>query len=594
MITLSDTHVAPPLTRDAKIRQRLDAFARAHQGLKPDVYQFQLSKILSQVELSDAGNALRFYARYGHQFHFVKETGAWLQWNGRIWKKDETFSIMSYALKVAAYIDMEADVIPPPRDKDGQPLVYPSLGVLDTPTIEQSAIIKQFAEYEKHVEQLKKWGRGSNSRRLLEAMIELLKAEPGITLLKSEFDADNMLINCQNGLLDLRTLEVRAHSKEALCTRITNVNAVPGTTCPGWDAFLLKVMKGKTALAKFLQQLAGMGLTGERYEDIFTVFYGSGENGKTVFQEVLREIYGTYADVATPGMFLERQNSDGRFETAGLDGIRLLFKDETKQGSILDEGTVKAMTGGGALKGEVKYGDFFTFLPKFTPILSTNHKPRITGNDNGIWRRVKLVPWEHSFRNDPEKKSKPEVFADLRKEHEGIFMWAIQGLQNLLTNGYTEPDEIKVATREYRETSDIIGSFLEEKCIVGADKDCWITIQGLYDAYREYMEKESGNKPFSKPNFGELMLERGFEKKKSGPKGWYWEGLRLRRDNEEYQVPPSPTPEPEPITQDIPVVKIPRCQHMLCAVGSLRVTLRPWGFYCDNHRGYVDAEGRPV
>lgn len=541
-------HVAPtatitPLTRDARVRREIAKFTLAHQHLTPEVYQFKLSRILAKVELSDAGNALRFHARYGNQFCYVKETGQWLQWNGRIWKADNAFSIMHYALRTTAYIDMEAEIIPPPTDEQGHLLMKPQLSAIDTPTADQAAILKKFDAHDKHVESLHKWARSSRSRRAAEAMIELLKAEPGITRVKAEFDADNMLINCQNGILDLKTMAVRPHDKNALCTLITNVNAVPDALCPLWDAFTHKVMKQRPALVRYLRQLAGMGLTGERYEDIFPVFHGSGENGKTVFQEVLREIFGSYCDVATSGMFLERKNDNGRFEAAELDGVRLLFKDETKQGSMLDEGTVKAMTGGGALKGEKKFHDIFTFMPKFTPILSTNHKPRIAGNDDGIWRRVKLVPWEHSFKNDPEKKSKPDVFAELRTEHEGIFMWAVMGLQALLNDGYCEPDEVKVSTQEYRSASDIMGAFIQEKCITGNDKNCWVTIQALYDAYRDYMEKESGSKAFGKGNFGEQFVERGFMKDRTTKRGWYWQGIRLRGENEEYQAPES---EPQP------------------------------------------------
>lgn len=532
------------ITRDEKMRLRLEKFLRTNHDVQ-NVHQYKLSKILAQVELTDAGNALRFFARYGYQFHFVKESNTWLQWNGRIWITDEIFSIMDYAKMVTAYIDMEADCIPPPVDENGEPLIMPLIGLLDSPTHEQKEIIKKFEEHERHVETLRKWARGSRSRRSLEAMVELLKAERGVTLLKRQFDADNMLINCQNGILDLRTMELRPHDKDALCTLITTVNVVPGATRPAWESFVQRVMLDRQPLVKFLQQIAGMGLTGERYEDVFPVCHGSGENGKTVYQEVLREILGTYADVATDAMFLERKNENDRFESAALDGIRLLFKDETKQGGILDEGKVKAMTGGGAIKGEIKYGKIFTFIPKFTSILSTNHKPRISGNDHGIWRRVKLIPWDYSFENVPDKKSKPEVFAELRKEHEGIFMWMCDGLQALLTNGYTEPDEVKIATKEYRDSSDIIGFFLEEKCIVGKEKDYWVTLQFLYNVYSNYMENESGNKPFSKANFSELMQERGFEKTKSGEKGWYWKGLRLRREDEPYQVKPEPEKKPE-------------------------------------------------
>lgn len=533
-----------PITQDERLRRKIQGTLEYYRNhpYSEDEFQFKLSKVLCQVERTDTGNAIRLAARYGHLVHYVPEPDKWYIWDGKRWVIDAEFQIVAYAKKVSAYVNMEKDCIPLPTDEQGNPLMLPVLSPLDKPTPDQQAIIDRFTEYERQAKELKQWAIQSRSKVRLQAMIELLKDEPGVTVAKARFDADDYLVNCRNGVFDLKTGELSMHKPEYLMTRQANVDMFPGATSPAWNTFIQKVTKQRQGIATFLQKLAGMGLCGERFDDIFTVFHGNGSNGKTVFQEVLRDLLGEYADLAPSEMFLEKKSDAGYNDIAGLDGIRFLFKDETKQGRRLDESTVKEMTGGGGKKARFLFKEFFTFIPKFTPILSTNHKPIITGNDNGIWRRVKLVPWEHNFDVDPERRSKPEVLASLKKEYPGIFLWCYQGLrmvlQDMEAHGSLQvPSEVANATQQYREQSDVIGAILADFFVI--DGLSTVSKGEAYKVYREAME-EAGSHPMNNNNFSEELQNRGFESKRGTGGIRQWIGLRLRTPDDVTRQEPEP------------------------------------------------------
>ena len=550
IIPQEETAVSP-ITRDEQLRKKVQAVREYYlkRSCSEEEFQYRLSKVLCQVERTDTGNAIRLHARYGHHFRFIPEANkffTYLDREGR-YQLDTEFHVMAYAKKTAAYIDMERDCVSPPTDEDGNPLMLPILAPGEKPTAEQQAILDRFAAYESQKKALDRWGEQSRSKTRLQAMIELVKDEPDTTIAKARFDADNYLLNCKNGVLDLKTGRLLTHKREYLMMKLANTDILPGAQCPKWIAFHEKITLGRHGIMTYLQKLAGIGLCGLQLEDMFNIFHGPGSNGKGVWKEVIRDIYGDYVGVATENMFMERSNDAGDFEMAGLDGLRFLFKDETKQGRRLNETLVKSATGRDPIRACFKFQDYFTFLPRFTIVLSTNHKPIITGTDNGIWRRVKLIPWDHNFDTDPEKRAKEDVLDDFRTEYPGILWWAYQGLHMALDDlekygSLQVPDEIKAATQQYREQSDVIGAFIAEHCIVAPGER--VAKGEIYKVYRDYME-EAGSHPLNKSNFGEELLKRGFEEHNARPLGRQWLGIRLRTEKDPVVEPVAPANDTE-------------------------------------------------
>ncbi len=522
--------IQPDVPHDEKLRDSIVSFADTHKSLDDKLYQYQLSKILAHVECTETGNAIRFAARYGSRFHWVAKWKIWLYWNEYIWVEDEKGLIMKYAKQVAAHLDLESKIVPLPTDEHGELLIFPHLARGEKPTPNQQEVIAQFKDRDIKVAALNKWAMQSRARRSLEAMIELLKDEPGIAVLPDELDNYPHYVACKNGVLDLHTRELLPFDRTRLITKSVNVAYNPLALCPKWDKFFLTAMSNSQSMVEFIQQLLGIGLTAEALEDILGIFYGSGGNGKSVFVEIIKQILGTYAATANSDLFVDKQSEGISNDIARLVNIRTLVASETKEGRHLDESLVKSLTGGDKKTARFLHKEYFEFYPRFTPILLTNYKPIIKGTDNGIWRRVKLVPWLHNFEESPERKDKQAVLTELAEENEGIFAWMVRGYAMRHQAGkLVLPTEVVEATNQYRRDSDLIGQFLEACCVIDGTRNK-VFHSAIYSAYKQHC-MENGNNPVASNKLSQKLKERGIEGGTSGGKA-YWYGLRLKTEDE--------------------------------------------------------------
>lgn len=497
-------------SEDISFRRLLAAFIEAN-GELPE-YHSMLHSVLVNAPLTDVGNALRMYARYAPVVRWVSDWGCWLVWNGLLWMRDEAGYIVRYAKEMTGYQTEETHTIP-------------------------------FTEEEKENAALHfRWQKSSQSRGKLEAAIELLKSEPGITVTSSSLDADGYLINFRNGTLNLRTLDFRSPDKSDLMTKKTGVEYDPLAECPLWEAFMKKVTCEREDLSLYIQAVAGTGLCGQILDESLSIFHGNGGNGKTVHVEMVKEVLGDYACTATADLLTSKTNEGISNDVARLVGVRYLGCSETAEGKFLDEALVKALTGGDKIAARYLRREFFEFLPLFTPILLTNYPPVIRGTDSGIWRRLRLIPWDFDFSTDPEREDKPAVMAKLRNEGAGIMNWLITGLQVRLAAGSLDtmlPDVIKEATNRYREDSDLLGQFISETLFPAPEER--MTKDEVYQLYKEYTVSNGGN-PFMKKTLGTKLLLRGWKECKGTGGVRMWKGWRTRLDTDEdvMDAPPAP------------------------------------------------------
>jgi len=507
---------------------------------KEDQFQHELSKKLGDLLTTDAGNAIRFWARYGHHIHWVAEQKYYIRYveeEGR-WIEAKRGEVMARAKKTASFIMNEARLLPLPTDKHGNLLMYPQMGPSDKPTQEQAEIIRQFEEREEKADALIKWSKQSQSRRGLEAMIELLKDEPGISILQSDLDSDrtDYLFNCLNGTLDLKAFELRLHDPTYLITKIAPVNYDPSATCPEWNKFMSKVTSGNSDIERFIRDLSGCGLVGKQPDDILVINHGGGGNGKGVFAETQKEWMGGYASTANSDLFLAKDSDGISNDRACLVGVRFLTASETDEGRKLNEALVKSMTSSDTQKVRFLHREFFEMRPQFTAMLFTNHKPIISGTDKGIWRRVKLIPWTYDFESDPEIAERAEVMEKLRAEYSGVFNWALEGLKNRMkTPQINVPPIIKQGTDAYRKDSDTQGEFLEDFCIT-TELEAEVTKAELYAKYKEFALNAGQNNVATEKGFASKLRERtDIPYLRNGRKSGsvrYWSGIRLRNDND--------------------------------------------------------------
>lgn len=449
---------------------------------------------------TDLGNAERFIAQHGHKLHFVPAFDAWLVWDGVRWAVDETGQVQRLAKETVRAMYRDA------------------------------AAIKDHTDRRKA---LAAWAAKSESASRIEAMVKLARNEETsdgpVRRTPADFDADPWALNVANGIVDLRTGQLRPHDRTARCRKFVPIRLEPDATCPHWLAFLERVLGGNTDLIDYVQRAVGYSLTGIADEQCLFFLYGHGANGKSTFVETLRRLLGAYAANADFGSLMERRGEGPRTDIARLERARVVTAAEGGEGKRLNEELVKALTGGEPVTARFLYAKEFEFRPEFKLWLSANHKPTIRGTDDGIWRRIRLIPFEVQIPG-PEQIKERVMRAALDAELPGILAWALDGCLAWQERGLWPPPAVARATASYRAESDVLGAWIEECALIDHDDPaCATQATLLYQNYRRWAET-NGEYVLSQQMFGRRLAERGHadEKRGTGLSRTKWRlGIRL-------------------------------------------------------------------
>jgi putative DNA primase/helicase len=438
---------------------------------------------------SDVFNAKQLVALHGAEIRFCGPWKKWLSFDGTRWARDESGDIERRAKDTIESFYAEAAKVP---DK----------------TLRKA---------------LREHALKSESAGKIASMISLAKSELPIPILPEALDQDPWLLNAQNGTVDLATGKMRPHSLKDFITRVAGCAFDPDAGCPMFERFLSEIFKGDRGLIAFIQKLAGYSLTGSTREQILVIEYGSGRNGKSTFQRILQEVLGEYAASTPSETLLARYGDDGGAsnDLARLYGIRFVSAIEAEDGRRLAEARIKQVTGGDRIAARFLYGEFFEFEPQFKLWLATNHKPEIRGTDEAIWRRIRLIPFEHTIQ---EENVDPDLLEKLRLELPGILAWAVRGCLLWQQEGLAPPEKVRSATATYREEQDLIAAFVRDRCVTGGE-----TLEesagALFKSFKSWCD-EQGEKSTSSAKFGRRLGEAGFKvtRKNSGN---FRKGIRL-------------------------------------------------------------------
>ena len=441
--------------------------------------------------LTELGNAERLVARHGSDLRYCHPWGRWLVWDGRRWQVDATAEIMRRAKETVRAMYGEA-------------------------AQEDNA---------KRRSELASWALKCEREARVKSMVSLGRSEIGIPVQPDELDVDPWLLNVENGTIDLKTGELRPHRRDSLITKLAPVQYNPDATCPRWFAFLDQIMDGREDLIHFLQRAVGYSLTGDTSEQVMFILHGLGANGKTTLVTVVRTTFGDYAQTTRTEALLIRHQDSIPNDIARLQGVRMVTAVEAEAGRRLAESLVKQLTGGDPVAARFLHAEWFEFVPSFKLWFITNHRPRIIGTDDAIWRRIRLLPFSVTI---PEKKRDPHLAEALCEESSGILAWAIRGCLEWQREGLGLPDEVKAATAAYRDDMDVLGGFLDECCVLSAAAET--PSRDLRAVYVKWCEA-NGENPLSQRAFGGVLKERGLVSRKSrGIK--VWEGIQFRSRND--------------------------------------------------------------
>jgi putative DNA primase/helicase len=413
------------------------------------------SELQNQNEL-----AQRFIDRFDDDLRFVPKWGKWLHWDKKRWAEDH------------------------------RSIRATRLGRRFAKTLwSELAEVSQKSSRKSDANELFKFVRDANERKGIEAFVKLATTDERIEVDVVELNLNPYLLNLKNGTLDLKTGELREHRQDDKITQLASVAYDEHAKCELWKATLQTIFGNDDEIIAFVQRLLGYSISGLQAEHILPIAYGSGCNGKSTVTNTILALLGDYGGLANEALLLGAKDAHPT-EKAFLYQKRFVAISEPEQGARLRESRVKELTGDGTITARRMHEDFWSFERTHTFWMSTNHLPRIVGSDEGIWRRVKLIPFEVDVRKvtTPVPDLDKRLVAD---EGPGILNWLIQGFLDWQAYGLFEPDKVKAAVSSYKSEEDELELFIAERCVVSGG--CMVESERIFSSYQAWGGKMSRN-----------------------------------------------------------------------------------------------------
>lgn len=449
---------------------------------------------MSNARYDDVANADSFLNLHGNDLLYCAELQKWLIWDGRVWLVDREQTVYRWAIE----------------------------------------FVKQLYDCAGSAEQLQAAKR-ANMRSAIESMLSLAAKQRTVSI--EHFDSHNYLLNCRNGIVDLRTGNLLPHDRTQLHSKLIPYDYTADAESDRFNQFLAEIQPDQSVRA-FLQRSIGYSLLGVARERAFWILYGTGNNGKSLFTNLFLKLLGDYAAGTTSASIMQSRQQSIPNDIARLRGRRFIVIPETDENEMLNASLIKALSAGDQITARFLFGEFFDFYFSGKLWIATNHKPKILDNSKGFWDRIKVVPFTVNIPASRLIKS-DDLLARLLDEGSGILSWAVQGARDYFeVDGLDTPPVIKAEIERYRREQDSILQFIEECCettdqLRNAFPDDYInddivtvTNSALYDAYKRFCY-ENGEHPKSHRRFSIKLAEKGFIQHRTGI-ARKWLGIRLK------------------------------------------------------------------
>ena len=470
--------------------RRMPASVKRGEHIAPVSAKFipekNLTEELSHLGETDTDNAQRLAARFQDRIIFTKGRG-WLVYDGGRWCPEAVHKCIEFAKETARKIRREAKYLADDSTKAAR----------------------------------RKFSSASLSKSALGEMLELTKGL--VEVEDRNLDADPLLLNVENGTIDLRSGQIEGHDPRDLLTQIAHVVFNSKAKCPIFMSFLKRITDEDKAVKRYMKKCVGYSLTGKTGEQVFFFCYGkSGRNGKSTFVNTVRDMLGDYG-CHTPTETLMTKQYDNAIsnDQARLAGVRLVTAVEANFNRHLDEAKLKAMTGGEKITARFMRQEYFEFLPRFKLWFVANDRPRVRGTDTALWRRIRVLPFNVEI---PEAECDKDLPAKLRAEWPGILAWAVRGCLAWQCEGLIAPSAIRAAGDEWAHSADHLKRFVGEVLI--RDPGHRIGAAPLYDSYGRWCSR-NGETPLSMGKFKTaLTVSHNLTHKRSN-QGSQWIDVRL-------------------------------------------------------------------
>lgn len=468
----------------------------------------QLLTTVDGLRSTDVGNGKRLIRIHGERLRFVHGWNKWIVFTDGRWVVDANGQLVRGLAKDVA------------RQLFGLTLESQSVGERD---------------------ELFKAAKRAESAGGLSGMVACAASEQGILVEHEKLDADPFILNIKNGEIDLRTGQWSPFpNPHRLCTKQAPIwfNQDPAVqAAPLWNRCLER-WQPDPEMRDYLQLEAGAAATGHHTETL-SIHYGSGGNGKSKYFGALQHVLGDYALNLHKSLVLQKRFQPHDTEKARLFGARLAVVSETGTSERLNAEEVKNLTGGDRLSARRMREDPWEFNPSHTLVMLTNHRPIIADQSDGMWRRVRIIPWEVTI---PPEEIDATLGTKLEHEALGILLWVVEGARRFIEGGFQlpMPQKVAVATASYRSTEDGVGRFIDE-CLVEETLGR-IPVSDLRSVYDTFCA-DQGLSAAPWKDVTERLSQRGAVSKSSnGQRAWHGFALKTALASESAPHVPDSTP----------------------------------------------------
>ena len=480
---------------------------------------------LKPEDYSDIGEAKVLTREYGNELKFTNATD-YLRYDGDCWREDRQLAVGA----AEEFLDLQL--------ADAEDEVEAAIKALVAEGIDESVARAGGKALEKACssEELMKlyfsllgaktYIKFVQKRRDYKYIVSALNAaKPMLGIEVASLDKDPFLINTPDATFDMKKgmSGRREHNPDDLITKITTCSpSEVGKKI--WEEALDTFFLGDKELIEYVQQTVGSAAIGKVFQEHMIIAYGGGANGKSTFWNTIARVLGTYAGKLSAETLTTGCKRNVKPEMAELKGQRLVIASEMEEGMRLNTAVVKQLCSTDEIYAEKKYKDPFHFVPSHTLVLYTNHLPRVGANDDGIWRRLVVIPFNAKITGLSDIKN----YADYLYENAGgyIMSWIIEGAKKAIDAEFRikPPKIVEDAISAYRDENDWLGQFIEDCCVVGKARTAKSV--EFYQTYRAYCIN-NGEYIRSTTDFYSSLEKAGYGRRKTN-KGSLVMGLSLK------------------------------------------------------------------
>lgn len=357
-------------------------------------------------------------------------------------------------------------------------------------------------------------------------------------------DANPYLLCFTNGVFDFKAKEFRQGYPQDYITKTTNVPYVNynyedyKSTIDELMTFMEQLFP-QPELCRYMWDHLASCLIGIKKEHAFNIYRGSGSNGKSILTDLMSHCLGDYKGTVPITLVTEKRGSIGgtSSEVIQLKGVRYAVMQEPSKDAVINEGIMKELTGGDPIQARALYSDSEIFIPQFSLVVCTNALFEIKSNDDGTWRRMKLVDFLAKFVSEDETHTDDTqyVFPKDKGLKEKLPQWATVFISMLVkraceTDGEVKDcSEVSSASNKYRQSQDCIAGFISDK-IIKDENGHGCSKKVLNDVFKEWFQMNYGNrKPPKLTELVEVMVKKYGKINSKGK----WVGIKIREEEEE-------------------------------------------------------------